>query len=474
MLVFVVGVFFAPSSVVAQTAGGTAADTDAGNAQAWKDCNDWASSRGYGPCWWRPPHDGNPYGDACAGNYPNGEICNGLAGPYQPTQTAPPCSSLANSTSWVSGEVLNGYYTSVADAQGNMCRVNLVPVTPPMHCGTGWCTLVEYSPTDNGPDTSPASPAGSVDNGSGQPAQPTVPNYPASGSSAPSGSAPDICGGGSCYDPNTGNACYLDAGGQHCMQMPTGGSQQGGCISSGSTTMCTGVVAPSPVGSQGSTITDPATQIQSSDTYTSANSSTGAVGSTTVNVYSSGGSTSSGATSGSVSGSKGSSSTVSGKSGPASGSSSGGNGDSWGGGGDCNTPPVCQGDAVMCGVTLEQWRTMCSAHTDTTTLTKYFAGDGSSPPTFQQDQSKYSQSDVTVQPSTGNTVGDAANSGSYDATGFGFSTSCPAHDLSVSIGPFGSFTVPFSLICPIGPWIYALVVGFALYRAACVTAGSSF
>jgi hypothetical protein len=396
--------------------------------------------------------------------YPSG--CYAFTGALQT-----PCSMLTNSTSWVQGKVLDGYFTSVEDQFGNMCRVNLQPVTPPMTCGSGWCTLVEYNPVTNGPDTSPVTPAGSVDNSNGQPAQPDVPDYPASGSSAPSNPPPTICGGGSCYDPSTGNACAVGASGQVCINVANGsGTTQGGCSSSGATTICGGSpTPPSPVGSSGSTISDPPSQIQGSDTYTNANPSTGQTGSTTVNVFSSGGDTSNGSTSTSISTGKGSTSTKNGQSGPAS-SSSTGNGDSFNGGGDCNTPPVCQGDAVMCGVAQEAWHTSCNVTIQTTAL----AGSNPTqqPPNFASDLTKYGSSDVFQQSNGGGgTVGDSANQGSYDQSGFGYANACPLTDLSITLVR-GSFVVPFSDACVIGPWIYWTVIGFSLYRAAKITAGS--
>lgn len=286
------------------------------------------------------------------------------------------------------------------------------------------------------------------------------------------GASPQLCGGGSCYDPNTNTYTVVGPGGtQITVSGSVADSSGGGCASSGAATMCGGSpTPPSPVGQSGSSITDPATQIQSSDNYPTQNPSTGVSSSTTVNVYSSGGATSSGSSSGSVSVNRGSSSsTTSGNSGPASASSSG-NGDSFNGGGNCNTPPVCTGDAVMCGVAQETWQTSCDVTIQTTAL----AGNNpsQSPPTFSSDSTKYAQSDVWQQPSSGNTTGDQANSGTYDQTGFGYATSCPATDLSVSVAG-GVFVVPFSKICVIGPWIYWTVIGFSLYRAARITAGSA-
>lgn len=285
---------------------------------------------------------------------------------------------------------------------------------------------------------------------------------------ATQGPSPQLCGGGSCYDPNANQFCASSGGSQFCVSGSTASSSQGGCSSSGGGTLCAGSpTAPSPVGTSGSQVTNPTTQIQSSDQYTQANAATGALSTVTVNSYQApGGSVSSGASSSSTkAANSGSASTQ-----PAS-SSSSGNNDSFGGGGDCNTPPVCSGDAVMCGVAREAWQTSCNVSVQTTAL----AGSNPSqqPPTFASDQTKYSQSDVWQQPSSGNTAGDAANQGSYDQTGFGYSTTCPMTDLTVSIGTVGSVVIPFSDGCVIGPWIYWLVIGFSLYRAARITAGSA-
>lgn len=288
------------------------------------------------------------------------------------------------------------------------------------------------------------------------------------------GASPQLCGGGSCYDPNSNNFCAVTGGGQVCLSGSAAASASGGCASGGGSTVCAGSPsAPSPIGAQGSTITDPATQIQGSDQYTQQNGSTGALSTVTVNTYSGAGSSiSSGATSSSVPATKGGSTSTSsgGSKSPAS-SSTTGNGDSFNGGGDCNTPPMCTGDAVMCGVAQEQWRTLCSVQTQT----KGMMGDPTQqPPTFASDSTKYKQSDVWQQASSssGNTTGDQANQGTYDQSGFGYSTACPMIDLTVPVGD-SSFVIPFSKGCIIGPWIYWTVIAFSLYKAVRITAGSA-
>ncbi|RUL78769.1 hypothetical protein [Dyella choica] len=464
LLVFVVGMFFASSPVRAAVTAGQAYQSC--QAILAQDQATWGSSFQTQPCKQSTnPVSGNPaycfpYGLAGQG-YPWLGGCTDYTG-----SPVNPCSMLANSsidTYYFPGEQLG--------------TTGQTLVTDPNSGGKVWCPYtIQWSGAsgiadayghyhihatitytgdlgDTGPSGGPTSPQMNDPNGNPLSQQPTTSNGP----------SPTICGGGSCYDPNTDQFCGVSGGGQFCIPAHTAESSQGGCVSSGGGTLCAGSPSaplPNPTQNQ---ITDPSTQIGSSDKYTQSNISTGATSGVTVNTYNSpGGSVSSGSTNSSLPASNSSGS----KSSPAS-SSSTGNGGSYGGGSDCNSPPACSGDAVMCGVGRQEWYAMCNQQ-------KYMVGDDSGPSTFQQDLSKYSQSDVTVQPSNGNTVGDQANNGSYDSGGFGYGTQCPAQDLQVSIGKFGSFTVPFSLICPIGPWIYGLVVGFALYRAACVTAGSAF
>ncbi|HEU4590552.1 MAG TPA: virulence factor TspB C-terminal domain-related protein, partial [Steroidobacteraceae bacterium] len=145
---------------------------------------------------------------------------------------------------------------------------------------------------------------------------------------------------------------------------------------------------------------------------------------------------------------------------------------SYGGGGDCNSPPVCTGDAVMCGVARQEWTAMCQAKSDAAQLHKDLAGDGP-PSDFDALKNKYGQGDVWSDPDTSmdGTVGGQANSGIYDQSGFGYATSCPLHDISISLGSRGSFVIPLEDKCVVGTWLRALVIGFALLSAAIITAG---
>lgn len=281
--------------------------------------------------------------------------------------------------------------------------------------------------------------------------------------------APQLCGGTSCADPSTGNVCSVVGGVQSCQKFPPWTpNMTGGCSSGGSGAVCAGSpTAPSPQPGQGG-VTDPATQIAGSDHYTSRNMQTGQVSTVVVNTFapSPGQTVTNGATSGSQNAAN-----SSGSQKPASSSTSAGS-SGYGSGGDCNSPPVCSGDAVLCGIGRQEWYAMCTGKAGTDQLHKDVAGDGNGPPTFAADQTKYSQSSVWSQPDTSQdgTVGGQANSGVYDQSGFGFGTSCPLQDLNV---PFfsGSFAIPLSEGCVIGPWLRAIIIGFALFSAAVITAG---
>ena len=285
----------------------------------------------------------------------------------------------------------------------------------------------------------------------------SVPQAPPVGPTKPPVRA---CGGGSCVDPSSGQACIVDqAGHQFCT--PTGSASPTAtpnCYSDGSSaTLCVGTPnappAPNPP------VSDPATQITSSDTYRASTSSSQTT--TVVNVFNtSGGTTSSGQSAtdlGSPNGGQ-----QNGQN-PAHSSSAGGNG-TYQGGTDCNTPPVCTGDAVLCGASRAQWSTTCQVHKD-------LAGTSPAPSASTLGSSgAYDQGSLWVSSGAGNTVGDQANAGNYDQSGFGYSVQCPMKDLTVPLGSY-SFAVPFSEGCVIGPWLRAIVIAFALYAGAKITAG---
>jgi hypothetical protein len=116
----------------------------------------------------------------------------------------------------------------------------------------------------------------------------------------------------------------------------------------------------------------------------------------------------------------------------------------------------------LCGIGRQQYIAMCVQQ-------NYMVGNGQQPPTFQSDQSKYSQSNVWVQPSTGNTQGDQANQGTYNQSGFGYSRSCPLTDMRLSSV---AVTIPFSNGCAVLSYVGSIILAFALYGAAKITAGS--
>lgn len=280
-------------------------------------------------------------------------------------------------------------------------------------------------------------------------------SLPQASPKGPTGPSSRSCGGGSCVDPSTGQACVVTQSGQQFCT-PTGAAfppSQSNCYSDGSsTTLCIGV--PNPTTPPNPPVTDPATQITSHDTYNVSNTNNQST--TTVNVYNTtGGATSSGQKPGDVGPSNGG-----GPKGtdPAHASSAGGNG-TLSGGTDCSSPPVCTGDSVLCGIARTQWSTTCQVHKDLVGTT--------SPPSATAPTQGDVWGDGT---NTGNARGDAANQGNYDTTGFGFARDCPLTDLTVQV--MGkSVAIPFSKGCMIGGWVRAILLAFAAFAAVRITAG---
>ena len=130
----------------------------------------------------------------------------------------------------------------------------------------------------------------------------------------------------------------------------------------------------------------------------------------------------------------------------------------------------------MCGVARQQWYSMCQAHKDADQAHKDLTGDGS-PPDFDQLKNQYGQGDVwTDNPGNGlpaDPIATAANNGSYDQSGFGYSRQCPLKDFTVDAGHAGTFVVKLQNLCMVGDWVRGLIIAMALYAAFCITAGSS-
>lgn len=217
---------------------------------------------------------------------------------------------------------------------------------------------------------------------------------------------PKLCGGGSCYDPNTGKGCALDANGnQVCIDVKPGAP--GGCISSGETTLCSGNPPPTPPQDK---VPDPPTDIVGSDNYgqqpINGSGGGGSVTNTTINNYNNGMSGGDGTPNNG--GSAGDSGTPTG--GDPAPSTSTGTPNTASGGGDCGSPPIVTGDAALAMIAKQQWLTRCK-------------GDGSTS----------NDADTSVPGLEG--IGDGPGPGFFkdgtlgldklDDTGFGSNNTCP-------------------------------------------------
>jgi len=321
-------------------------------------------------------------------------------------------------------------------------------------------TYIGVGPDDAGaPDASPI-PTGEVTDGAGNPAPGVPSDFPADGSGVTPKDPPQVCGGVSCYDPKTGTACGLVNGVQACVQGPPSPAQNGGdCATMGDGTLCNGNPPPKPNAAK---VPDPPTWTKGIDQRTFVDPSTGATFNQTTIVYGPPGQV---ATSGQKTGDMGPAPASSSSAKPSSGYSDGG---------DCTQPPVCTGDAVMCGVARETWRNRCSAKQSADQAHKDLTGDGP-PQDFDSLKTKYGQGDVwTDTPGQGDGgVGDAANQGNYDQSGFGYSRQCPLKDLTVNAGRAGTFVVKLADLCLVGDWVRGLIIAMALYAAFCITRGAS-
>lgn len=372
-----------------------------------------------------------------------------------------PCGSIKPTSMFMDGKVLDGttFTENATDAGGNTvaCTMTFAPSGRPIWnpYSNTWQTAGTASPTGNPSTSGGSSGSGDWIGPDGGPMQPQPTNDPASGSNAP----PQVCDGGSCYDPSTDQYCSVSGGVQSCVSGSTASGSPGGCTNTPSGGAICGGAPTAPLPNV-PTI-DPATDISSTDTYTTANPVTGATTTTVINNYVTNGTTSS-----SGQGSTDSGPTNGGQSqggSPAHASSSGGNG-TLSGGTNCDTPPVCTGDSVLCGIARTDWSATCQVHKD-------MAGDGTGAAAMASAVSANPPSSAWVaSSSSGNTTADNANSGIYDGSGFGYGTQCPMQDLTVPL-PGGSFVVPFSKGCVIGPWIAGVIKAFALFSALLITMG---
>lgn len=350
------------------------------------------------------------------------------------------------------------------------CKMTFTPSGPPtMNQWGSWHTPGTLTASGDPCDGSGGGGTSNWMNSNGTPAGDPVPPDP--NTTPPKNPPPKSCGGGSCYDPTNDQFCALSGGTQVCV--PGGpargdmgganagtpsGSPPGACASSGDSTICAGSpTAPTPPASK---VPDAPSAITHVDNWTQANPATGTPQNVQVTTYTNQGAPTT--TSGQQSG----------DTGPASSSSTAGTPGSYSGGGNCGTPPVCTGDAVMCGLGRQQWAAMCQAKTDAAQLHKDLTGDG--PPDANGAGPMHTSADAWQSTTgTGNATADAANAGNYDATGMGFSTTCPLHDLAVPLWDGKTLTIAMSKGCEVGDWLRAIVIAFALFAAAKITAGGT-
>jgi len=173
---------------------------------------------------------------------------------------------------------------------------------------------------------------------------------------------PKLCGGGSCYDPGTNCFIGVDSTGkEYCVPRPTATGPGGGCASGDTGALCAGNPPPLPPAPPDSPISDPPTEINSTDDYPTthhpADGSPPINSHITVNNYGAGGSST---TSGQQPGDMGPApSTSTGLPGPQKGAS---------GGQTCTSPPVCFGDAPTCMVVDQVWLDRCKPKDDKSDL----------------------------------------------------------------------------------------------------------
>lgn len=414
---------------------------------AKSSCDSWSASRGYGACVYEPkPQASTVYNAWCSVHNGANAGCYLFFGEVPP----PSCGSLPAFDMMASIGTAGSKKMCQPGAGGGVgnqgCTLVLTQFGNAFQSSSGaWKTHVHVTgdgsactkSTDGSPDT--------FGTGASQLPPENVPPLPSL--PTPPTIEPQICQDGTCYDPNTGDVTAMAGGSKLHVPVQNMKSGDGGaCFSDGSSALCAGAPqAPTPPSPP---IVDPATQVKAVDHYATA-TDTGSGQTIAVVVYTPPGV--------SVSSGK-----ASGDDGPAKPSSVGSAAGQFGGGGDCATPPVCSGDVVMCGAARTQWATTCQVHKDLAGTT--------APPSLTEGQ--HSAADVWSDgTATGDSVADAANAGSYDVSGMGFSSACPLHDMVVPLPGGRSFPIKFSAGCEVGGWLKAIIIAFALFAAARITGG---
>lgn len=274
-----------------------------------------------------------------------------FSGDFPPSN---PCSVIVPARIYNQGKILEGSSlckrTSDPVTGGYVqCALTFAPNAPPTQnqYSGAWETYGTLAPSGNVCAGSEGDPWKDGNGGALSPAPP-IPTLPAVDVPAP----PQVCGGGSCYDPKNDKYCATSGGAQFCVSGATARSSAGGCVTSGDATICAGSPsAPKPPAPPASPITDPATQIKSQDNTTQADKVTGTPQNVSTTVYAQ---PSAPVESGQKPGDKGP--VPKDPTEPDKGSASGGQ--------DCNTPPICSGDAPTCMVVSQVWLDRCAVKDD--------------------------------------------------------------------------------------------------------------
>lgn len=255
------------------------------------------------------------------------------------------------------------------------CKMSFTPSAPPIQNQWGnWNTAGTLTATGDlcgGDQGGWSNPDGSPVGDPAPPSPQVTPPLPA---------PPQTCGGGSCYDPNKDQYCATSGSTQICVPGSTGrgfgntgaptptppGTPQGGCSSSGDSTLCVGTPsAPQPPAPPQSPIADPPTSVTNIDHYTQANPQTGVNTPVTAVTYSNPGGVQT------TNGQK------PGDSGPAPASSTAKPGNGAGGGGDCTSPPVMTGDAALGMIARQTWYTRCAVEANSIKASDFAGADRS-------------------------------------------------------------------------------------------------
>jgi hypothetical protein len=126
----------------------------------------------------------------------------------------------------------------------------------------------------------------------------------------------------------------------------------------------------------------------------------------------------------------------------------------------CDTPPACHGDAVLCGIAANTHKAACNAASGSSV--------GSPPSGLDGDPTDNSGDPGSSAVSSSVDLGDAT--GDLDASGFGYSSSCPLQDVSFSV--MGqSVDIPLADKCDLLSFLKYIVLALAYFAAAKIIAG---